>query len=1042
MQFITYFNNILSQRFKNMPKIGKWSEKPASWIDRVYLQAGNSHLRKSINALNARALFLCFFPAFAFVDFFTALGMSLFYKLNMFFTSGDKKTRYEKKHDEYLDLSLKNLFGFLAFPLGLIFPKLVTLNFNPAIKSKEEIVSGGKLYKQQAHIVTPQNETDIKNTILDAAKNNQKITIVGAGQSQGKQFLSNHCNNIVLKMDNFKNIRISPDSKTATVGAGATWGDLQIIANQHQLAIKIMQASNVFSIGGSLSTNIHGWNKAGTLANIVKKLKIIDASGQIQTLTPRDELFGYVLGGYSQFGVIIEAKIELTENETLVERSIKVKPNVYIDYFRANVQNNVEKRMHLYRLSISPDNLLGEGVAVNYTADHETTIEAAENYHQESKKGSRLDRILSNVARHFGWARKLYWQYESRRLLNNETTLTTNDIMHPSINAMFHHARSETEWLQEYFIPGDNLEFFLKEMGVLLSKNDVPLINATVRYVPEDKISKLSYANGGDRFALVLCFNQSLRAEDIIKAKKWIQQSIDIALKHDGTYYLPYQQFASKSQFDQAYPTAGDVTKMKEKHDPKNIFNSGFSDQYLSKTNQKINYYQNILSTQKNRDAFGMFLDSILQRVDKERFYILLDDILTYSNTNDEIYSELKRRIDEILPSNLSTASRIYYSLVDIKNDLSQQVQDLFDSSSIEKIKINGLLEIGYPGRFIRPLKNKFDISGQISILNDSQSITDYIQSGFPRPYDQFLPMNDYAPIPSSVLKDNSLDMVTCFIGLHHIPEDKIDNFLQSVRRVLRPGGSFMLVDHDITDNNTLDLANLAHSTYNAVMGASEMEEKNEIRNFRPLQYWSEKLDMHDLGKIAASNKPMIRKDDPTKNTMLRFTNNKVLEPKLLKAIELERAELIKNKHNTLLNKLLGNLNNVKLPIYLSLLVGGVLKLGQVLQVGITRALTTSSIGLASAFTFMLASLIMRVRNQFSKNQYQEYKNKSDCDFKKLNEIQREAFNLGDNASKSYTVQASSFLSKQAYIAPKAYYAGFEAGLNNDTELKRKLNTL
>jgi len=737
MNFITYFNNTLKQLLENLPKMGRWSEKPASWIDHIYLKTQNNHLSKTINFIKQRVIFLCFFPALSFIDFFTSLGISILFKAKEILSPGDSKAYYNKKYNKYLDLSLKNIFGFLASPIGIIFPKLVTLNFNPSSKSKDEIVSGGKLYKQQAHIIHPNSESDIQQAILNAAKNNQKITVVGAGQSQGKQFISNHSDSIVLKMDKFKNIHISPDRKTAIVGAGATWGELQIAANQHQLAVKVMQASNVFSIGGSLSTNIHGWNKSGTLANTVKKLKIIDANGQAQTLIPSDELFGYVLGGYSQFGVIVEAEIELTDNEVLVERSIKVNPNIYIDYFKANVQNNVEKRMHLYRLSISPDNPLGEGVAVNYTADHETTIEVAKNYHQESKNGSRFDRILSNIARHFNWARKLYWKYESHRLLTNETKLTTNDIMHPAINAMFHHAKSETEWLQEYFIPGENLEFFLKEMSSLLSQNNIPLLNATVRYVPEDKVSKLPYADGGDRFALVLCFNQSLKAEDIIKAKKWIKQSIDIALKHDGTYYLPYQQFASKNQFTQAYPSASDFAKMKKTIDPKNIFNSGFSDQYLSEDNPKRNYYQNILSTEKGRHEFGHFLDNILQRFDKKRFYTLLDDILTYSNSNDEIYSELKRRIDEILPSTLSTASKIYYSLVDIKRDLSQQVQDLFEPSA-EKIKINGLLEIGYPGRFIRSLQDKFDISGQISIMNDSESVTDYIQSGFPRPYDQF----------------------------------------------------------------------------------------------------------------------------------------------------------------------------------------------------------------------------------------------------------------------------------------------------------------
>jgi len=284
--------------------------------------------------------------------------------------------------------------------------------------------------------------------------------------------------------------------------------------------------------------------------------------------------------------------------------------------------------------------------------------------------------------------------------------------------------------------------------------------------------------------------------------------------------------------------------------------------------------------------------------------------------------------------------------------------------------------------------------------------------------------------------------MVTCFIGLHHIPEDKIDDFLQSIRRVLRPGGSFMLVDHDVTNDNTLDLAHLAHSTYNAVMGISELDEKNEIRNFRSMQYWSEKLEKHGFGKSVTLSQPMIRKDDPTKNTMLRFVNHKELSPESLINIERKRDTLIKNHQHNLKNKLLDYFQKLKSSIVISLLFGSVLKLGQALQIGMTRTLTTTSIGLASVAAFITVNIAFQLRNKFSKYQYEEYKNKTEQDFKHLSSTQREAFNLGDKASKSYTVQASSIFSKPANMAPNAYYAGFESGLKNDTELKRKLNTL
>ena len=41
---------------------------------------------------------------------------------------------------------------------------------------------------------------------------------------------------------------------------------------------------------------------------------------------------------------------------------------------------------------------------------------------------------------------------------------------------------------------------------------------------------------------------------EIEHTKNWVKESIDLALKNKGTFYLPYQQFATKEQFEKAYP--------------------------------------------------------------------------------------------------------------------------------------------------------------------------------------------------------------------------------------------------------------------------------------------------------------------------------------------------------------------------------------------------------------------------------------------------------------------------------------------------------
>jgi len=66
----------------------------------------------------------------------------------------------------------------------------------------------------------------------------------------------------------------------------------------------------------------------------------------------------------------------------------------------------------------------------------------------------------------------------------------------------------------------------------------------------------------------VLYYKQRTHARAQAEVGVWTRELIDLALAHQGRYYLPYQLHATQQQFDQAYPEAAQLRALKRRVDP------------------------------------------------------------------------------------------------------------------------------------------------------------------------------------------------------------------------------------------------------------------------------------------------------------------------------------------------------------------------------------------------------------------------------------------------------------------------------------------
>ena len=131
----------------------------------------------------------------------------------------------------------------------------------------------------------------------------------------------------------------------------------------------------------------------------------------------------------------------------------------------------------------------------------------------------------------------------------------------------------------------------------------------------------------------------------------------------------------------------------------------------------------------------------------------------------------------------------------------------------------------------------------------------------------QALPLDNFAPLPAAIA-DASLDLVTCYIGLHHMTVERLEPFLQSIARVLRPGGRLIVRDHDVRDESMRAMVSLAHTVFNAGLGESWETNQAELRFFEPVQTWVRRL---DAAGFDDSGHRLLQANDPTDNVLLCF---------------------------------------------------------------------------------------------------------------------------------------------------------------------------
>lgn len=426
------------------------------------------------------------------------------------------------------------------------------------------------------NIISPKSVTELQKIISNST---QPISVIGAGYSQGGQI--GYPNSIAIDTSHLnKVIAFNKDKKIITVQAGATWYDVQKYIDPHNLSVKAMQSYNNFSVGGSISINAHGRDiRYGSVINGIESIQIVLANGDLisASRTENADLFKAAIGGYGLLGIITQATISLTENRPLERTIHECTINNFKDIFESTIAPDVSTIF--YNTDLLPKRYQQCFTTTWHTTDKLVTDETR--LQEPSSPFYMVNKSLEMFLRRVPLAHVSRAPFEKFKKIKSPTTVVwRNNEMSYSVNQLaidWHFPSTMT--LQEYFIPIEHAEKFAKKLVKILKKNWVNVLNVSIRYVPADTTSTMSYAPHNS-FAFVLYLNIFNNRWSINRSCRWTEKIIEAALKHNGTYYLPYIMCATKKQFTKAYPQFDDLLKTKKTYDPDNKFRNMLLQKY------------------------------------------------------------------------------------------------------------------------------------------------------------------------------------------------------------------------------------------------------------------------------------------------------------------------------------------------------------------------------------------------------------------------------------------------------------------------------
>jgi len=439
-------------------------------------------------------------------------------------------------------------------------------------------------------VLNPGSVDEFQQIIRRARSEGRAIAVAGGRHSMGGQQFAE--GSLLIDTRSLNRIR-SFDSKQGLldVEAGIQWPELIQYLHQTQegqerqwAIVQKQTGADKFTLGGSLASNVHG--RALTRKPIVgdvESFTILDHEGELRDCDRQrnPELFRLAIGGYGLFGIITSVQLRLRDR-VKVRRVVEIRDLKDIpDGFERRIADGYQYGDFQFATDSNRESFLRRGVFSCYLpvpmdtpmTEHPVRF-SPEDWAKLTYYTHKYKRLAFEIytKRYLETSGQVYWS-------DSQLFGSYLDNYHAELDRKLHARVPGTEMITEIDVPRAALVDFMEEARLVLRQEKANVIYGVVRLIEKDDETFMPWAK--DRYACVV-FNLHVDhdKQGIDNAARSFRSLIDLAIKHNGNYYLTYHRYAEREQVEQCYPQFSRFLELKRQYDPQEIFQSNWYRHY------------------------------------------------------------------------------------------------------------------------------------------------------------------------------------------------------------------------------------------------------------------------------------------------------------------------------------------------------------------------------------------------------------------------------------------------------------------------------